>query len=179
MNLKETKISSTKVFANSFIELYEDEVLLPNNHKSKRIYALHYGAAAVLPITKDNKIVLTKQYRYPIHSESIEIPAGKKDSKDELGIDCVTRELEEETNYTSSKIEKLLDIHTCVGYSNELIEVFVAYDCVYEKGIRETDEDEFIEVLIYELDEVISMIDNGIITDAKSIIAIQSYLLKR
>ena len=99
MKLFEKTISSKLVYSNSFLDLYEDEVLLQNNKKSKRIYAKHLGAAAVLPITKGGLIVLTKQYRYPIQSVSIEIPAGKKDFEGELGIDCVKRELEEETNY--------------------------------------------------------------------------------
>lgn len=178
MNLKEKKIRSKVVYSNSFLEMFEDDVLLPNNKLSKRIYINHMGAAAVLPITVDKKIVLTKQYRYPINSVSIEIPAGKKDFIEELGIDCATRELEEETNYTSKKIEYLMTIHSCVGYSNEKIEIYVAYDCVYEKGIRDCDEGEFIETKLFELKEVIKLIDTGVITDAKTIIAIQAYLLK-
>ena len=179
MKLFEKTISSKLVYSNSFLDLYEDEVLLPNNNKSKRIYAKHLGAAAVLPITKDNKVVLTKQYRYPIKAVSIEIPAGKKDFAGEKGLDCVKRELEEETNYTSRDIRLLLTTHNCVGYSNEAIELYIAYNCEYVKGIRETDEDEFIEVEVYALEEVVNMIDNGGITDAKTIIAIQQYLLKK
>ena len=179
MKLIEKTISSKKVYAGSFLDLYEDNVLLPNNKTSKRIYASHLGAAAVLPITKDNKIVLTKQYRYPIKAITIEIPAGKRDFKGELGIDCVKRELEEETNYTSTDIRFLLKTHNCVGYSNEAIELFIAYNCVYVEGIRECDDTEFIEVVIYELDEVVNLINDGTITDAKTIIAIQSYLLMK
>ena len=179
MNFKEEKLSSKLVFSNSFLSIHEDDVLLPNKKKSKRIYVTHLGAAAVLPITADKKIVLTRQYRYPIHSESIEIPAGKKDFLEEKGIDCVKREMEEETNYTSNNIESLITIHNCIGYSAEAIGLFIAYDAVYFEGIRESDEDEFIEVLIYELDEVVDMIEKGIITDAKTIIAIQAYRLKK
>ncbi|MCK5388104.1 MAG: NUDIX hydrolase [Candidatus Izimaplasma sp.] len=179
MKFIEKTISSKLVYSNSFLDLYEDEVLLPNNKKSKRIYASHLGAAAVLPITKDNKIVLTKQYRYPIKAISIEIPAGKKDFAGEEGIDCVKRELEEETNYTSNNIQLLLKTHNCVGYSNEAIELYIAYDCEYVKDIRKSDEDEFIEAVVYSVEEVIKMIEDGIITDAKTIITIQSYLLNK
>ena len=179
MKLFEKTISSKLVYSNSFLDLYEDEVLLQNNKKSKRIYAKHLGAAAVLPITIDGLVVLTKQYRYPIKAISIEIPAGKKDFAGELGIDCVKRELEEETNYTSNNFKLLLTTHNCVGYSSESIELFIAYDCEYVKGIRESDEDEFIEIEVYQLEEVVKMIDDGRITDAKTIIAIQQYLLKK
>ncbi len=177
MKLLEKKISSKLIYSTSFLDLYEDEVLLLNNKKSKRIYASHLGASAVLPLTKDNKVILTKQYRYPIRAVNIEIPAGKKDFKDEDGYDCVKRELEEETNYTSTNIQPLIKIHSCVGYSNEIIELFIAYDCIYIKDIRSCDEDEFIETVLYGLDEVVGMIKKGVITDAKTIIAVQSYLL--
>ena len=179
MKLIEKTIKRVLLYSSSFLDLYEDEVLLPNNKKSKRVYASHLGAAAVLPITKDKRIVLTKQYRYPIKAVSIEIPAGKKDFKGETGLSCVTRELEEETNYTSSKIELLLSTHSCVGYSSEVIDLYIAYDCVYVEGIRETDEDEFIEVVVYDLEEVVKMIEDGSITDAKTIIAVYKYLLKK
>ena len=178
MKLFEKTISSKLLYSNSFLDLYEDEVLLPNNKVSKRIYAKHLGAAAVLPITKDNLIVLTKQFRYPIKAVSIEIPAGKKDFKGEKGIDCVKRELEEETNYTSNNIQYFLSTHNCIGYSNEAIEIYIAYDCEYVKGIRKTDEDEFIETEVYPLEEVVRLIDEGILTDAKTIIAVQQYQLK-
>lgn len=179
MKLIEKKLSSKEVYRKPFLVIYEDQVMLPNDKQASRVYVKHIGAAAVLPITKDGRIVLTRQYRYPISQNSLEIPAGKKDSSDELGIDCVTRELEEETGFTSSRIEPLFDFFTCVGYSDEKIELFVAHDCVLKEDRLQPDEDEFIEVAIYSLDEVKSMLKDGTIKDGKTILAIQSYLLQR
>ncbi|MBN2604602.1 MAG: NUDIX hydrolase [Bacilli bacterium] len=179
MNLIEKKVSSKEVYRKPFLTIHEDEVMLPNDTLASRVYVKHIGAAAVLAITKDHKIILTRQYRYPISDISLEIPAGKKDALDELGIDCVTRELEEETGYTSGRMEHLFDFFTCVGYSDEKIELFVAYDCVLKEDRLLPDEDEFIEVELFDLDAVKTMLANGTIKDAKTILAIQSYLLKR
>lgn len=179
MKFIEKKLSSTEIYKTSFLEIYEDQVILPNDKQASRVYVKHIGAAAVVPITTDQKIILTRQFRYPISEVSLEIPAGKKDSFDELGIDCVTRELEEETGYSSNHVQHLLDFYTCVGYSDEKIELFIAYDCVLQENPLPADEDEFIEVVLYDIDEVKELLKNGSIQDAKTILALQSYLLKR
>ena len=113
--MDEKTVSSKKVYESSFLTMYEDQVLLENGMKSQRVYVKHIGAAAVLPITKDGKIILTKQFRYPVKKVTIEIPAGKKDEIDERGIDCIKRELEEETGYQSNDIRHVYDIHNCLG----------------------------------------------------------------
>lgn len=177
MKLKETKISSKKVYECFFMKLYEDEVLLPNDKISKRIYIKHNGAAAVLPVTKEGKLILIKQFRYPINSVSIEIPAGKKDDINESGLDCVVRELEEETGYRSSNITKFTDLHSCVGYSSEMIEMFIAYDVYKVDNPLKGDDDEFIEILELSIDEMKELLRSGQITDAKTLVALQYYLI--
>lgn len=178
MKLKETKVSSKKIYECFFMKLYEDDVLLPNKKTSKRIYIKHDGAAAVLPITTDGKLILIKQFRYPIGAISIEIPAGKKDHVNESGLDCVIRELEEETGYKSNDIVKFTDLHSCVGYSSEMIEMFIAYDIVKVANPKKGDEDEFIELLELSIEEVKELMKNGKITDAKTLVALQYYLLR-
>ena len=130
----------------------------------------------MLPITKDGKIVLIKQFRYPINAVTIEIPAGKKDEKNEDGLVCALRELEEETGYKSSNVTKLQDLHNCVGYSNEMIELFIAYDCVKVENPKSGDDDEFIELLEVSKTEARDLLKSGGITDAKTIITLQYYL---
>ena len=178
MNFLEKKILSKEVYKTSFLEIVEDQVMLPNDKQASRVVVKHIGAAAVVPITKDHKMILTRQYRYPISQVSLEIPAGKKDAFGELGIDCVKRELEEETGYRSKRIEHLYDFYTCVGYSDEKIELFVAYDCELQANPLQPDEDEFIEVALFSIDEVKALLADGTIKDGKTILAIQSYLLK-
>ncbi len=177
MKLKEEKINSKKIYECFFMELYEDDVLLPNNKKSKRIYLKHNGAAAILPITKEGKIILINQYRYPISSVSLEIPAGKKDFINESGLECAIRELEEETGYMSENIGKFTDLHSCVGYSSEMIEMFIAKDCYKLDKPKSGDDDEFIEVLELNEIEVKDLLKQGKITDAKTLVALQHYFL--
>lgn len=176
--MKEKQLTHTLKYECFFMKLYEDEVLLPNDKESKRIYIEHDGASAVIPLTKDNKILLIKQYRYPTRQISIEIPAGKKDEANEAGLLCAKRELEEETGYQSERIEKIMDIHTCVGYSNELIELFIALECEKVDNPLSMDDDEFIELMEVSIDESKNLLQNGFITDSKTIIALQHLYLK-
>ncbi len=177
MKLEEKQLNHELLYECNFLKLYRDEVLLPNEKTSSRVYIMHNSAAAVLPITTEGKILLVKQYRYPIRSESIEIPAGKKDFLYEAGLDCARRELEEETGYVSEDFELLRNIHSCVGYSNEMIEIFIAKNCVKKENPAHSDEDEFLELMETSIEEVKAMLKMGMITDAKTLIALQQYLL--
>jgi len=178
MNLKEKQLSHDLVYQNMFMNIYLDEILLPNNKTSKRIYLEHDGAAAVLPITCDGRVILIKQFRYPIMKEIIEIPAGKKDTIDESGLLCAKRELEEETGYISGDFKKFSDLHSCVGYSSELIELFVAKDCKQVENPKKGDDDEFIELFLVSKEEIIELLKSGKVTDAKTLVALQYYLLE-
>jgi ADP-ribose pyrophosphatase len=113
--MNEKTIKSIKKYACSFLELYEDEVVLSNDKLASRVVIKHPGGASVLPITIDHQIVLTKQHRYPIGQNTIEIPAGKKDFLGEDGLSCAARELEEETGYVSSDIRPIYALHPCLG----------------------------------------------------------------
>jgi ADP-ribose pyrophosphatase len=174
--MNERQLSHDKRFSCFFMDLYEDRVLLPNGKESSRIYIEHPGAAAVLQITKEGDVLLIRQFRYPIRSVTIEIPAGKKDDPDETGLACVQRELEEETGHQSDRIEHVMDIHNCLGYSDEKIELFIAYDVHQVEHPRPADDDETIEVLRCSKDEVARMLEAGTITDVKTIVMLQRYL---
>jgi len=176
MKLEEKQLSHKLVYECFFLKLYEDEVVLPNDNISKRIYIMHNSAAAILPITTEGKIILVKQYRYPIRGESIEIPAGKKDFLNEDGLDCAVRELEEETGYVSDDVERLVDIHSCVGYSNEKIEIFIGRNCRKIDNPKQPDDDEFLEIMELSKEEVLELMNNGSISDAKTLVVLQKYL---
>lgn len=178
MNLKEKKISSKEVYNCPFLDIYEDKVLLPNGKESYRIYIKHIGAAAVLPITSENKIILVKQFRYPVNAVTFEIPAGKFDFLNEDPLLCIKRELEEETGYNSNNVKHIIDIHSAIAYSSELISMFIAYDC-YKVENPISSEDEFVEVVELTLQEVMKLLKTKEITDAKTILAIQNYLLHK
>lgn len=173
MKLEEKKISKKTVYKNSFLTLNVDEVRLPNDKISERTYVEHNGAAAILAITTEKKILLVKQFRYPIHQVSIEIPAGKKDDINEDAFECASRELEEETGYVSDSMMSVMKMHTCVGYSDELIELYLATDCVKKENAKPSDEDEFLELLEVSVEETKNLVETGMITDAKTLLALQ------
>jgi ADP-ribose pyrophosphatase len=175
--MKETKINSKHIYHCHFLDLYEDDVILANEKQSKRVYVKHPGGAAVLPLTSDLKMILTKQYRYPIEEVTIEIPAGKKDYKNEDSLFCAKRELEEETGYQSNEYEHIFSLHPCVGYSDELLEIYLAKNCYKLNAPKPMDEDEFIEILIVDKIEAKKLLDSKTITDGKTIMAIQYYLM--
>jgi ADP-ribose pyrophosphatase len=174
--MKEFQQSHKKVYECFFMELFEDDVLLPNGKISKRIYIEHPGAAAVLPVTTDNKVILIKQFRYPIRQVTLEIPAGKKDDPQETGESCVRRELEEETGYQATSFEHIMDIHNCLGYSDEKIELFLATGAYPVENPIAADDDEFIEIGLYDETDITQLLDTNQITDAKTIIMLQAYL---
>ena len=175
--MKEKTISSTQVYTCNILDVLEDNVLLPNDKEAQRVVIKHNGGACVLPVTKDNLIILTKQYRYPVKDISIEIPAGKKDYIGEPGLECVKRELEEETNYQSDNFISLYDSYNAIGYSNELIEMYLALDCYIVDNPLPADDDEFIEIMLLTVDEVKELINNKTIKDMKTILAFNTYLL--
>jgi len=173
----EKTIKEKKIYQSDFLEIYEDEVLVLNNqHKAKRIYVKHPGGAAIIALTSDNKLCLVKQYRHPIKGMSLEIPAGKKDSKDEDGLLCAKRELEEETGYQSDDVTLLYKMYPCIGYSDEILDIYLAKNIYKVEQPLQADEDEFIDINFYTKDEVKQLLKTEKIIDAKTLIAIQYYL---
>ena len=165
---KETQISSEKVFTGKLLHVYKDDVQLPNGNTSTREYIKHQGAAVVIPIHND-EILFVKQYRYPTQQVMLELPAGKIDpGEDEFTT--VQRELGEETGFTSENIFVLQPIHPCVGYSNEIIHLYIATD-LQESNLT-PDDDETLEVVSLKLEDALEKIYTGEITDSKTIIGL-------
>lgn len=174
--MKETTLKQRKKYECSFLSLYEDEVLLANGKKGKRVVINHPGGACILPVLPDGRIILTKQYRYPIKQISIEIPAGKKDDINEDGLVCAKRELEEETGYASDQIDHMYTFYPCVGYSDEKLDIFMAKNCYRVLNPKPMDDDENIDLLIVDKKEIIKILNEKQIKDGKTIIALQYYL---
>lgn len=158
------------------MSLYEDEVKLPSNRISERIYLKHPGGAAMLATTKDDKIVLIKQFRYPLNEIIYEIPAGKMDLGEASFMDCAIRELEEETAYRSDHISLLYELYPCVGYSDEKIQIFRAKQAYKVDYPLSRDLDENIDVYLLTKDEVKQLMTKNEIKDGKTLIAIQYWL---
>lgn len=151
------------------ISLYKDSYTMPDGHTATKDIIEHRGAAAMLAVDNDGKILLVKQYRRSAQMETTEIPAGTMESG-EQPIDCAAREIEEETGYKAGKITPLFDMYAAIGYSNEVIHIFLCEQL--EKTSQDLDEDEFINVERYTLSETEQMIKNGDICDGKTISAI-------
>jgi ADP-ribose pyrophosphatase len=168
MEFEEKTLSSEYVFKGKVIDVKRDEILVSNGHKSIREVVEHSGGVVILAI-KDNKILGVKQFRYPIKTTSIELPAGKLE-KGENPDSAARRELEEETGFISSIWTSLGFIYTSVGFCDEKLYLYLAKDLIYKQV--NPDEDEIIECEEYEIREFYKKVDNGEINDAKTLCAL-------
>ena len=168
MNFEEKTLSSEYVFRGKVIDVKRDDILVSNGHKSIREVVEHSGGVVILAI-KEGKILTVNQFRYPIKTTSIELPAGKLEPNEDPDF-AAKRELEEETGYTAKNWKSLGYIYTSVGFCNEKLYLYLATDLEYKQV--NPDEDEIIEPKEYPIKEVFEMIDNGTINDAKTICAI-------
>lgn len=160
-------------YQGTVLKVYKDHMKFSNGNTEDWDFIHHDGAAAVIPVMDDGKILMVKQYRNALERDTLEIPAGKLDDPDEEGIVCASRELKEETGYSSDDLEWLLTIRTTVAFCNEKIEVFVARNLI--PGEQHLDEDEFVDVKAYKLEELKGMIFEGKIQDSKTMAAILAY----
>ncbi len=171
--LNEKKISSNHVFDGTLLQVYVDEVRLPDQSTSTRDWIKHPGASAVVPIFEDGTIMLVKQFRYPPRRIFIEVPAGKIDEGDTPYITAV-RELEEESGLTCKHMEQVGSLFPAIGYADEEIFVYAGWG-IDEIG-KQTDDDEFLINYRVSFAEALKMIESGDIKDGKTICALtQTY----
>ena len=163
------------VHEGAIITYYEDTMQIPNGKTAVWDFIGHKGAAAVVPVRSDGKILMVRQYRNALERETLEIPAGGRDGADEPFLDCAHRELEEETGYKcdKDKMEFLLSIYTTVAFCNERIDIFVARDL--ERSHQHLDDDEFVDVVAMDIDKLLEMIYSGKLQDSKTVGAILAY----
>lgn len=173
MSEKMKRMKRELKYKGSIVKVYMDEVELPNGKIAKWDFINHDGAAAVVPVTSEGKILMVKQYRNALDRDTLEIPAGKLDDISEETSVCAARELEEETGYKPGKLEFLMTLCTWVAFTNEKIDVYVATDLIPAK--QNLDEDEFIDVKAYSVDDLKEKIFKGELQDAKTISAILAY----
>ncbi|MBQ4531165.1 MAG: NUDIX hydrolase [Lachnospiraceae bacterium] len=170
------RIKRELVQKGSIIDVYKDHMLLPDGQVKKWDFIKHKGAAGVVAVTKEGKLLMVRQYRNALDRYTIEIPAGGRDYEEEPTIQCAARELEEETGFRSENLEYLISLKTTVAFCDELIDVYVAKDLIPSK--QNLDEGEYINVEEYELEELCQMIFDKKIQDSKTISAILAYKVK-
>ena len=163
-------------FKGKIIDFYQDTMEINGDHTVIWDFIKHKGAAAVVPVTDEGKILMVRQYRNALERYTLEVPAGALDAADEPGITCASRELEEETGYRSENLEWLINLRTTVAFCNEKIEVFVAKNLIPSK--QHLDEDEFIDLGAYTMEELKEKIYSGEIEDAKTVSALLAYEVK-
>ncbi len=173
-HLAEKKISGEGVYDGIFLKMKRDTVSLPDGQHAVREYLEHPGAVAILAVLDDGRILLERQYRYPIAQAVIEIPAGKLNTGEDPLL-CAQRELQEETGYTAKHWSKIRRIHPVISYSTEFIDIYLAEGL--SPGPARLDEEEFLDVFAAPLEELLHWVEMGKITDVKTIIS--TYWLER
>jgi ADP-ribose pyrophosphatase len=166
----ETKIlSHREVFSGKIVKLHVDDIRQESGESTTREVVIHPGGVAAVPVLDDGRIVLIRQFRYPLGKYIWEIPAGKLDSG-ETPRDTIARELEEEIGYSAGKLEEICSFYSSPGFCNEVIHLFVARNLV--PCVRRPETGEHITPEAHILDECLEMIASGEIMDGKSVIGI-------
>lgn len=174
MKLEEKTVRKNYIYEGKILSLRCDDAELPNGNACKREIVEHSGGAAVL-LVNEGKVALVKQYRYAYGEEIYEIPAGKLNAGEDPML-AAARELEEETGYIAERLKLLYVLYPTPGYTNEKIYIYEAEGA--KKGAQRLDEDEFLSVEYLPVEKVFEMIGAGEIRDAKTIAAVQSYVLR-
>ncbi len=160
----------------AIIDYYQDTMQIPNGNVAKWDLIDHKGAAAVVAVRGDGKLLMVRQYRNALERETLEIPAGGLNGREEPTIKAAARELEEETGYVSSDLELLNSIYTTVAFCNEKIDIYLARNL--KRGTQHLDEDEFLNVEAWELEDLMQKIFDGSIQDSKTICGVLTYAAK-
>lgn len=143
------------------------EVKLPNGHVSRRDVVRHHGAVAVVALTESGKIALVRQYRTALDRVTVEIPAGKLEPGEDP-LDCAKRELKEETGFVAGRIAYLTTIASSCGFTDELIHLYLATQLSFEGA--SPDEDEFLNVDLVDVQDLVDAVLDGKIGDAKTVV---------
>ncbi|NBJ70232.1 MULTISPECIES: NUDIX hydrolase [Clostridia] len=168
---EEKTIRSKQIYKGHVVHLQVDDVSLPNGKEAKREIIKHPGAVAVIPITKENKIVLVEQYRKPLEKSILEIPAGKLEPGEEPETTAI-RELEEETGYTTDELSFVTSFYSSPGFADELMHIYITNQLQPLEEKVAGDEDEFIEIVELTLEEAKQYVEEERIHDAKTNYAI-------
>lgn len=175
MDLRETRIGGEPIYNGTFVTIAKDAVRLPNGNESSRIVIRHPGAACVLAVTDEDEVVFVRQWRYATDQALLELPAGKLDAGEDPAV-CALRELAEETPYAAERVDLMSVFYTAPGFCDEKMYVYRAYG-VSKTSTLQPDADELVETVLMSREEVKSALKNNEIQDAKTLVALQQWLL--
>lgn len=165
--LAEETLESRLAYSGQFLRVYEDTVRCPDGHVAPREYLRHPGAVMVVPLLDDGRLVVERQYRYPLRASFIEFPAGKIDPGEDI-LSCAQRELREETGYVAREWTYLGGFHNAIGYCDEKIEIYLARGLAFDATVD--NDGEVLEIFTAALDDVLAWIAAGRVTDVKTIV---------
>lgn len=168
-HLRERRVDSRVVYQGHFLKVMQDRVSLPDGSQASREYIVHSGAVMIVPILDDGRLVVERQYRYPMQRVMLEFPAGKLDLREDP-FECARRELAEETGFTAREWARAGCLHNAIAYSDERIEIWFARGLV--AGDRRLDAGEFLDVGRLTADELESAAVQGELTDAKTLVGL-------
>lgn len=165
-HLRETSTESDELFSGHFLKARRDTVRLPNGSSATREYIVHPGAVMIIAQLDDGRLVLERQFRYPVGQVMIEFPAGKLDPGED-SLACARRELLEETGYTAREWARAGVLHPVISYSTEFIDIWFARGLT--PGSRQLDDGEFLDVFTATPSEMLAWCASGAVTDAKTL----------
>ena len=165
-HLRETRVASQELLRGHFLHAMRDTVRLPDGKEAFREYVIHPGAVMVVAELPDGRLVLERQFRYPVKAVMVEFPAGKLDPGEDSLV-CAQRELLEETGYTARQWARAGVLHPVISYSTEFIDIWFARELT--AGERKLDAGEFLDVFSASADELLQWCRDGRITDAKTL----------
>jgi len=169
MQFFEKQVETKTMYEGIIVDVKMDIVELQNGNKAKREVVVHPGGVGIVAVTDDNKVVMVRQYRYPMGEELLEIPAGKLDG-DEDPFECAVRELSEETGYSANKWVNLGKMYPSAGFCRETLYLYLALDL--QPGEMHLDHNELLSVEEIDLDKLVDLIMHNKLQDAKSVIGI-------
>jgi len=167
-SLAESTLQEQVVYSGDFLQVRRDLARLPDGSSASREFVVHPGAAAMVPIANDERILVERQYRYAMGAMYVEIPAGKLD-RGERSLQTAKRELLEETGYQAGRWAFLTQVHPAIGFSDEVMDIYLARDLVLRESAM--DVDEFLEVEWVTLGWMMDELRAGRLPDVKTQIA--------
>lgn len=168
-HLRETTLASEQVYEGLFLKIRRDQARTPDGAVHGREYVVHPGAAAMVPLFPDGRVLVERQFRYPLQDVFVEIPAGKRDPGETM-LQTARRELVEETGYQAAEWAFMTRIHPAIGFANEVIDIYLCRELTHVG--RELDHGEFMDVEIVTLGWLVDELRAGRLTDVKTQIAV-------